>query len=295
MLIFAKTNGAPLCNINIYFCTNYMMTEQLRIYYHDYKILFEENFQIVLDNFDVQAIHKMRTSTKRLRALFLFLEFVNRKKFKAKKQLNKIRVLFKYSGRIREIQIEQMLVATYQDSQNQNYSEYLEYLKRRELKEISRFLKHLPNQGKKESILNDKKVMAAFDRLDKNNAPELAQKFVRSKEDRIRKIISAPHSNSRIHTIRTHLKQLYYLFEILTGLTGSDTIIGMTHLRIREIEQFFGDWHDLVNSPVYMNAFFKTKKFSGEKKYYSLKKEIANKRKEMRQEIIYSIYPEIIS
>ena len=56
------------------------------------------------------------------------------KKFSAKKQLQKIRFLFKFSGRIREIQIEQILIMDLQEQAKQDYSEYLEYLKLREHK-----------------------------------------------------------------------------------------------------------------------------------------------------------------
>lgn len=61
------------------------MAEIIKAYYLEHKIIFEENFKIVLDNFDVEAIHKMRTSTKRLRALFLLIEFLTENHFKAKK------------------------------------------------------------------------------------------------------------------------------------------------------------------------------------------------------------------
>lgn len=271
------------------------MTEQLRAYYQEYKSVFEDNFRIVLENFDVEAIHKMRTSTKRLRALFILMEFLSRKKFNAKKQLRKIRTLFKFTGKIREIQIEQMLVTSYQEILKEDYRVYMEYLKRREHREISRFLKHLPAQKERGMILDNEKILLAFDKMEKESTKKRAAKFVQSKEKKIGKIISAHPSNHTIHTNRTHLKQLYYLFEILTGLTGSNTIMGMNYFRIREIEQYLGEWHDLVNSPVYMNAFFKTKSYKGEKKYSTLKKQISQKRKEMRKEIINKIYPGINS
>jgi CHAD domain-containing protein len=269
------------------------MTEKIRAYYQEHKSVFEENFRMVLDSFNMEAIHKMRTSTKRLRALFILMEFLTNKKFKAAKQLKKIRILFRYAGHIREIQIEQQLVIDLQEILHEDYSEYIEYLKRREHREIIRFLKHLPPPETRETILNDAKINAAFEQLDQQDNTSRAKEYVRAKETRISGLIAKPASNKRIHTNRTHLKQLYYLYEILTDLTNEDMLLGITNERIREIEQFFGDWHDLVNSPVYMNAFLKTRKIKGEKKYAILKKEIADKRRLMRREITTSIYPEI--
>lgn len=269
------------------------MTTKLRQYYQDYKFVFEENFRIVLENFDVEAIHKMRTSTKRLRALFILLEFMTEKKFKARKQLKKIRFLFKFTGRVRELQIEQQLILSYQIQLGESFDEYLEYLKIREHREISRFLEHLPKLSSRSKILNDKKALAAFDLIDQGGSGKKAMEFVNAKQKTINRIISKPISNSRIHSIRTHMKQLYYLFDILTDLTSTTGILGMTNMKMREVEQYLGEWHDLVNSPVYMNAFLKTKNFDGNKKYQVLKKEIAAKRKFMRKEITQTIYPSL--
>lgn len=271
-----------------------IMTETIRAYYSEHKAVFEEHFSMVLESFNMEAIHKMRTSTKRLRALFILMEFLSEKKFKARKQLKKIRTLFRYAGHIREIQIEQQLVLDLQEPMQQQYPEYMEYLRRREHREIARFLKHLPAHESRQKILDDETILAAFDALEQDGIRERAAQFLAFKEKRITKLISKPASNKRIHANRTHLKQLYYLYEILTDLTGSSTVLGLTNERIREIEQFFGDWHDLVNSPVYMNAFFKTNNFNDEKKYLELKRKIAEKRKAMRREIINSIYPEIM-
>jgi len=271
------------------------MTKIIRAYYEQHKSVFEFNFLMVLDDFNIEAIHKMRTSTKRLRALFILIEFLSGKNFKAKKQLKKIRALFRFSGRIREIQIEQQLILEYQTQLDQDYSTYLEYLKQREHREIARFLKYLPSHTERESMLKDEKIKMAIDQLKMITIKKPAIDFVKIKENKIRELTSKSHSNHRIHSNRTHLKQLYYLFEILTHLIKAEKLLDMTNERIREIEQYFGEWHDLVNSPVYMNAFFKTKKFRGDKKYVALKKVIAGKRIKMRNEIIDCIYPELIS
>ncbi len=270
------------------------MTASIREYYSEHKAVFEENFNMVLESFNMEAIHKMRTSTKRLRALFILMEFLSAKKFKARKQLKNIRILFRYAGHIREIQIEQQLVLDLQEPLQQLYPEYIEYLRRREHREIARFLKHLPAHESRQKILDDETVLAAITALEQDGIRDRAAQFLMFKEQRIANLISKPASNKRIHTNRTHLKQLYYLYEILTDLTGGTLILGLTNERIREIEQFFGEWHDLVNSPVYMNAFFKTSNFNNEKKYLLLKKRIAGKRRAMRREIINAIYPEIM-
>jgi CHAD domain-containing protein len=271
------------------------MAEIIQAYYEKYKAVFEENFSIVLDNFDLEAIHKMRTSTKRLRALFILVEYLTNGKFKAKKQLKKIRTLFKMAGLIREIQIEHLIVKDLQEDLNNEYDAYLNYLKYRERREIARFLKQLPADPGKLEILNDKKIKETFEKLKNEDLKSGTERFIADREKNIRKNASRTHSNERIHSNRTLLKQLYYLYELLTELSGRSEILGVSSIRLREIEQHFGDWHDLVNSQYYMNAFFKTKYYTGDKKYRELRKEISARRKKMRKEIINTYYVELRS
>ncbi|MCF8369161.1 MAG: CHAD domain-containing protein [Bacteroidales bacterium] len=263
----------------------------IRDYFKEHFTLFNENFQIVKDSFEVEAIHKMRTSTKRLRALFVLVENLTDAKFKSKKQLKHIRALFKFAGKIREIQIEQQIVADYGILLNETYPEYIEYLKQREHLEISRFARHLTVHNKRAHLLNEQKILKAIEKIPSENVQARSQNFIQNKQKAISLLIKSPASNHRIHTNRTHIKQLYYLYEILIYLSKQVTIIGLDIERLREIEQYFGTWHDLVNSPLYMNAFFNSKKYNGEEKYRVLKKRIAEDRLIMRNEIVRNIYP----
>ncbi len=276
-----------------YFCRKFRMKDKITAFYGEHKTVFEENFRMVLESFNMEAIHKMRTSTKRLRALFILLRFLSGNRFKARKQLKKIRTLFRYAGHIREIQIEQQLVAAMGSELGEEFPEYQEYLRQREHREIARFLKHLPAYGERTEILDDPVIVDTIAALEPGNLGEQASAFILKKAGSIAANISKPTSNKRIHSNRTHLKQLYYLFDILTALTGRAELLGLGNERIRDIEQYLGEWHDLVNSPVYMNAFLRSKHFGGEKKYAVLKRRIAARRKAMRLEIINTIQPEI--
>jgi CHAD domain-containing protein len=270
------------------------MADILKSYYLEHKLVFEENFRQVLESFETEAIHKMRTSTKRLRALFQLIEFLSEKKFKAKKQLFILRTLFKHGGKIREIQIEELLVLQYEQSLNKTFPEYLAYLKWRKHKEMAGFLKSRPALKESEAILSDQKVSEAISILPTGQKLKLlTNAFIEDRVRRIRVNIKNPTSNHRIHQNRTFLKQIYYLYEILTTLSGLKMILHIDAERIREMEQYLGTWHDLVNSPVFMNAFFQTKGGISTGKYKALKHRIADDRKEMRNYIIQVYFPEL--
>lgn len=272
------------------------MTGILKTYYEEHKLVFEENFRKVLESFETEAIHKMRTSTKRLRALFILIEFLSEKKFKAKKQLSQLRTLFKHAGKIREIQIEELLVLQYEQVLNKKFPEYLAYLKWRKHKEIARFLKNRPDLAEADAIISDKRVEKAISILPTGQTMKaLAISFIEDRSQRLKKNIKSPASNHRIHQNRTFLKQIYYLYDILTALSGLKVILSSEADRIREMEQYLGTWHDLVNSPVFLHAFFQTKEGISIGKYKILKARIAADRKEMRKQILDQFYPELIS
>ena len=262
------------------------MTEIIRDYYIEHKTIFDQKFRLVLDSFDMEAIHKMRTTTKRLRGLFQLIEFLSTKKFKAKKQLKKIRILFKYAGKIREIQIEQLIVWEFEKKLNENYSDYLEYLLRKEHIEIARFLKHLPEIDRRESMLNHEEILAAIESINPEKLHKKANKFINSKTKSLQGLINKPSSNHTIHGSRTILKQLYYLYDVLIFISVKNDILNLPALKIRELEQEIGRWHDLVNSSIYLNSFSKTKHGKKIEKYKVLKKGVKKERDKLRKEII---------
>lgn len=262
------------------------MTEIIRDYYIEHKTIFDQKFRLVLDSFDMEAIHKMRTTTKRLRGLFQLIEYLSTRKFKAKKQLEKIRTLFKYAGKIREVQIEQMIVWEFENKLDENFSDYLEYLLRKEHIEIARFLKHLPEIDRRESILNHDEILEAIESINPSKLQKKSNKFINSKTKSLKKLISKPSSNNTIHRSRTILKQLYYLYDVLIALSDRKDIINLPVERIRELEQKIGAWHDLVNSPHYLNAFFRTKNGKKLEKYKLLRNSIKKERDIIRAEIV---------
>ena len=269
------------------------MEDLIKAYFIEHKSVFDEKFKIVLASFDEDAIHKMRTSTKRLRAFFQLLEFISANKFKSKKQLNRIRTLFKHAGKIREIQIEKLISTTYEDSLDISFPEYQEYLKQCEHREIARFLKSIPKFSKRNKIIDDVYVIDTITNCTGNKLSEDVNKFMLRKMDQLNGLNTKPVSNERIHKNRTILKQLYYLFDILSQITKKSEILNMTSERMREIEQKIGNWHDLINSTYFLNNFFQTKNGIKSPEYKKLKHQIIKDRNLQRKEIVKILKKEV--
>jgi len=269
------------------------MEDLIKAYFVEHKAVFDEKFKIVLASFDEDAIHKMRTSTKRLRALFQLLGFISTNKYKSKKQLKKIRSLFKHAGRIREIQIEKLIASSYENTLDITLPEYQEYLKQCEHREIAKFLKSIPKFSERNTIIDDAYVIETITSCSGKKLSARVNKFILWKADQLKSLNAKPVSNERIHKNRTILKQLYYLFDILSQITEESEILNMTSDRMREIEQKIGNWHDLINSTYFLNNFSKTKNRIKIPAFKKLKHQILKDRNLQRKEIVKILKKEV--
>jgi len=270
------------------------MEDLIQPYFIEHKSVFDEKFKIVLASFDEDAIHKMRTSTKRLRALFQLLQFISSNKFKSKKQLKKIRSLFKHAGKIREIQIEKLISSNYGNKLDINLPEYQEYLMQCEHREIARFLRSIPKHSERDHIIDKDIVIQTIKSCSGAKLLADVNKFLDWKLDQLNRLNAKPVSNERIHKNRTILKQLYYLFNILSHITKEAEILSLTSEQIREIEQKIGNWHDLINSTYFLNNFFQTKNGVKTDKYIKLKNQILKDRNLQRKQIVKLLKKEVV-
>lgn len=270
------------------------MEDLIKAYFIEHKSVFDEKFKIVLASFDDDAIHQMRTSTKRLRALFQLLEFISTNDFKSKKQLKKIRTLFKHAGKIREIQIEKLISSIYGDKLDIRIPEYQEYLIQCEHREIARFLKSMPKFSERNKIIDNAYVLETINNCSGKKLSAEVNKFLAWKLAQLKTLNAKPVSNERIHKNRTVLKQLYYLFDIITQSTEETEIFNMSNEQLREIEQKIGTWHDLINSTYFLDNFFKTKNGIKSPAYKKLKHQILKDRNMQKKEIVKILKKEVV-
>ena len=119
------------------------MQVRLLQYYTKHSGLFLSNFKKVLTGFDPDAIHDMRVAVKRLRAVYLLLERLFGEKSEPVTDVGRFRELFRLSGRMRDIQVQQQLIEAYAADLGTSFGEYAEYLETTEKKAIHKFEKYI--------------------------------------------------------------------------------------------------------------------------------------------------------
>ena len=264
------------------------MAQIIQEFYIEHKSLFEENYLLARETSNAGAIHKMRTSIKRLRALFQLVEALTDGKFKAKEELKRGRKIFKSAGIIRELQVEEMLVYEYEEKLGLKFIDYSEYLIEKGQREIIRLKRGLPTQD--DSLFDDEAFYMAIKSMGQKEIQSKARAFIKQKSNALLKLNEKAKTTKRTHQNRTILKQIYYLHPILLELSGRQQILGMPPEEMSEKEQQIGNWHDRVNSLHYLHLFFDAKNGRDTDDYQKLKQFITKERDEMKSAILKHLY-----
>jgi CHAD domain-containing protein len=220
-------------------------------YYHKHKNLIEHNLVLSKDPEDIEAIHDMRLSIKRLRVVVRLVYLLN-KDFDPSESMHHINYLFKRSGRLRDLQVCRQL---------------FHELKKHELEPlISRLDSRITKRRLKfEAALHGFDPLY-LERIEKDI--DVATKHLPSKAflaeghamlmiliNDIHEIFHGSNDERRLHRIRRRIKDINYLNNIFEEHIGIDESLNLSAERIRELGDLAGSWHDQLNMEKEMKAF----------------------------------------
>ena len=205
----------------------------------------------IIWDFSEKSIHEFRVSYKKLRAFFRMISS-REKKSEIIKTNKKIREAYRMAGKIRDLQLYQKKMNTVLE----NYKFNLQYTP-----SIKREIK--------------KTKIRLFDRLNKDSFTASLKKtskkfplhftikelkgFAENKWSYISTALQHTDSDKAIHSLRKHLKDLYYVFEIYSDANiGNATKIilkGNKLKFIKECTDALGRLQDRVSAVTLLNNF----------------------------------------
>ena len=230
--------------------TQYLTAQQLS---------FETNLPLINDPLEVEAVHDVRVSIKKIRSLFLLLRFISPDEFDLHKYYSEFKPLFKKLGFLRDVQVQSTLLISYEEKLEENFSDYSTFLKKLDSKQRKKIDKWLPLYAQPDwdhffnliRIIVDSSVMDLI--IWKSNM------FIENKLDEIRELLPA-YDNKTLHKIRRLLKEIRYMIDCLIGFSGENFFDLVMQKNIKLIEDDLGNWHDRVVSAQLLERFFsKTK------------------------------------
>ncbi len=233
-----------------------MLKQVLTEYYNDQKVKLEENLRKIDNRDNVEVIHQIRLSVKKIRALYSFIWHLSPEKKTGKKSLKIIQRLYKPAGVMRDIQVHLELVRNYEKRYAINFEDYTTFYQNREKEknaELIQLAREFAMEPLDELNLKLKKI------LDNSNEEELKSKATGLLEDKmeiIRNLNKLPtNKDKNLHNIRRYLKEIWYLLGIFDSYIPESGAIKVSLLRLKQIEQTLGKWHDQVNALNFLEIY----------------------------------------
>lgn len=257
-----------------------MYPECLWTYYGNLQRIVEENYNLAVRFADVEGVHDMRVGIKRLRAYFNLIEWIN-PVFQAKQNLKPIRRLFKASGKVRDIHVQQELIKRWVTELDLEMSEYYNFLKQKETEERKRFA----DFAKKKF---DLKVFQSNWTLIQNVLSFISTEYIQFKSEerfnaQIEELIKFKEKENFVeddyHAIRILSKETRYTLEVLQTCFSPKNIWTQLNETLRKVHQALGRWHDDDVSFLFLDGFllsYAGKSFFDRNSYVKYKKSLVD-------------------
>ncbi|MBK6634613.1 MAG: CHAD domain-containing protein [Chitinophagaceae bacterium] len=192
-----------------------MNKRQLKHITNDHYRLLKMQIKKVADNFDADAIHEFRVAYKKLRAFFRMINAGNKKNEKIKIS-KKLQQAYGIAGSIRDLQLQQQRIREIIVHEFERPQDYLDRLQQTidKLKpgfaEIGQGKQVDKCKNKTDALIPDEFSIQRF------------RDFVSQKWASVRTIIKYRQlRDDHLHTIRKHLKDLFYNLKIFDESEGA--------------------------------------------------------------------------
>ncbi len=209
----------------------------------------------VLATQEVEAIHKMRVTTRRLQASLDLLQ-IGKDEFGIRKVKGKLRRLRRKLSDVRNYDVFLILLeeeAAKRKTVKQPFAHLIDELQKRRARRAQRVRRYLEKTGiepiiKKLELDSQRDDDSAFSlshiaddkALARRTADRIEQRF-----DEFQKLVATVHPTTQpeeFHQLRIAAKRLRYLLEITTEMGIKGSLMALDWLR--SLQDRIGDWHD---------------------------------------------------
>jgi CHAD domain-containing protein len=193
---------------------------------------------------DAKDIHRARLDVKKIFALYGLFEMLDPTAFKHKGGYKLFRPLYRQAGKIREIQVNYLLLTNPQNT-DETYPSFLLWLRGEERQATKRYLQ-LVKKFKDSELTNTDKVIQKI--CHSSSIFKLRSKteaFIKGKALQIHELQPDIKSDKEIHKIRQNLKVMSTIATLVYSvkpLKQLDLVISA----LNKTEMMIGDWHDRV-------------------------------------------------
>ena len=234
-------------------------------------------------------IHRTRLDMKRINAILEMFEMLNPEKF-SQESFDVFRELFSFSGKIRELQVNQMVIQKY-GPETGGRTLFIKYLRSRENKLSKQFMGIVQDFDEKKLKKSELSLKKLCGEIKISTLKARTEKFILKKGKRIKLLRNYPSNPEHIHEIRKHLKAMVTILSLVSMVFRDDKqeaiLAGLT-----QTEMLIGNWHDNQVLMEYI-ARFQHRRKTLEKEHQQHLQLLRNKIVKSNQELLNSLFPKI--
>lgn len=195
-------------------------------------------------DFDENAIHKIRVTIKKLRALASFLKFAD-PALPLKEDLRAVRILFRAAGQLRDIQVREKLQKDLGLTDKKALNAFFEE-QHKQKKEARKNLKtQLAVFGEAEVKTLHHVLKEHLSGFPTSQIEEMARDYLHTLRHSIQGDIARPSGKIPFHDIRKKVKKIQYLLLLFADWSTDTSFLSTDDMeRVETLQTALGDWHD---------------------------------------------------
>lgn len=220
--------------------------EILHEYYLQQHRNIENYLELCLNYPEVELVHELRLSIKKLRAFHKLAGQLFRNETDESFHIKyRVKQLYKAAGQLRDTQVQVHLLVSFEEKNSIEFPGFKKWLLRREKKRISRFTKK-PKQVIPQSTTQNmhQKIGDMLALADDETILTGAGKVLTALALEARDLCTGTMNDRKLHHIRIITKQMRYILNIMHHSYPDFTFEGISVSTLREMEAAVGQWHD---------------------------------------------------
>lgn len=193
---------------------------------------------------DSRDIHRARLDVKKIFALYGLFEMVDPKTFRKRIGYEIFRPIYRKAGKIREIQVNYLLLDQ-EELSGQKYESFMLWLREEERAAVKQFLKAVKKFREYELDLLDKEIQKICSSSPVFKLRSKTEAFIRKKAGLVKQLLGNEPGNKEIHKIRQNLKTILTVTSIVNSVKPNNRLDQIISA-LNKTEMLIGEWHDRV-------------------------------------------------
>lgn len=246
--------------------------------------------RLCVEGTEAESVHRLRVSIKKVRTVYKLAGILLPSESKEhRKELVRLRKLFRLAGAIRDAQVIHRLVSRYEAGHGVAYSEFKSYIRDLEQRSVVKFFRGLETlQNELDSLPAGLRLENSLQHIPYAEISAYLGRLLEKRYKKVRKIVQSEPDEKGLHEARMLLKQMRYLMSVARKRDPHFQAFDLSLTNLKATESLLGQWHDQIILLERLEAFTRTSASHNKpvkKRYHGLASKVNTHRRQLTHQI----------